>query len=139
MKAEAPTRKMAERFLAALGAKGLPEVMQALTRIIGLPQKTIPFEAFAGLGEEVSYSIRMDSDLAAVELAAPSRNLSVFLFLPALVVFAHDWAGEPPEGRPAAGSIRPGFIIPPPTQAAQAIRRLALAQRLQEVQAGLGG
>jgi hypothetical protein len=138
-KAEAPTRRMAERFLAALGAKGFQDVMQALTRVIGLPQRTVPFEAFAALGQDAPYTIRMESDLAVIELAAPSRNLSVYLFLPGLVAFAHDWTGEAPEGRPAAGSIRPGFIIPPPTQAAQAMRRLALAQRLQEVQAGLGG
>lgn len=138
-KAEGPTRRMAERFLAALGAKGFPEVMQAIARVTGLPQRAIPFEAFAALADKGSYAIRMEAELSALELANAARNLSVFVFLPGIVAFSHAWEGEAPEGAPAAGSIRPGFVVPPPTQAAQAMRRLAVAQRLQEAQAALGG
>ncbi len=138
VKAEGPTRKMAERFLAALGAKGFPEVMQAIARVAGQPQRAIPFEAFKDLGEGASYAIRMEADLAVLELSNAARNLAVFVFLPGLIAFSHAWTGEAPEGRPASGTIRPGFVVPPPTQAAQAMRRLAVGRRLQELQAQLG-
>jgi hypothetical protein len=37
---------MADRFLQGVGAKTFPQVMQALARVLGIPQKTLPFEAF---------------------------------------------------------------------------------------------
>lgn len=138
VKAEGPTRKMADRFLQGVGAKTFPQVMQALARVLGIPQKTLPFEAFAALNPLASYRIRAETEFAVVEMANAARNLRAFAFVPGLVVFSHV-AENLPEGAPAPGTIRPGFVLPPATQAAQVIRRLAVVKRLNELQAELGG
>jgi hypothetical protein len=136
-KAEGPTAKMAERFLAAVGAKDFGQVMQAVARVTGVPVKKVPFETFAPLNGQASYTIVMGVDFQVVELANASRNLSVHLFLPGLVGF-HATA-EATGGAALPDSPRPAFVVPPGTQAGQAMRRLALAKRLTEMQAELGG
>lgn len=136
-RADGPTAKMAERFLAAVGAKSFAQVMQGLARVTGIPQKKVPFEAFAALNPLGSYRLRLETDHAVVELASPARNLAVYAFVPGLVAFSHVM-DEAPEGAPASGSIRPGFVLPPLNQAAQTIRRMATAKRLTEMQADLG-
>jgi hypothetical protein len=136
-KADGPTRRMAERLMGALGAKSFAPVMQALARVTGIPQKTVPFEAFAALKDHGPYRIRLLTEYAVVELSNPGRNLQAFLCVPGLVSFVHGM-DEVPEGAPAPGSIRPGFVIPPLNQAVHAIRRMAVARALTEMQAELG-
>lgn len=137
-KAEGPTNRMSERFLAALGAKEWPQVLQALARVVGVPQKTVPFDSFKPLNDLTDYQVRMDTQFQVVELASDARNLQAFLFLPGLVSF------RPllPEGTDAAALpalANTVFVIPPPTQGAMALRRLAVAKRLTELQADLAG
>ncbi|WP_210529426.1 hypothetical protein [Rubellimicrobium arenae] len=136
-KAEGPSSKMGERFLAAVGAKNFGQVMQAIARITGVPKKKLPFAEFAGLNDKASYSILMQTDFSVLELTNAARNLSAFVFLPGLVTFLHT-LDEPSEDAPRAGSIRPGFVIPAGNQAALTMRRLAVARRLTELQAELG-
>jgi hypothetical protein len=138
VRAEGPSERMAERLLAALGAKGFAPVSQALSRVTGVPVQKVPLEAFAALRAHGSYRIRIEIDLAVVAMSNAARNLTAYLFLPALAVFAHAMEA-PPEDAPAPGSIRPGYVLAPPTQAAQALRRLALVRRMQHLQAELGG
>jgi hypothetical protein len=122
--------------MGALGAKSFGPVMQALARVTGVPQKTVPFEAFAALKDR-PHRIRLLTEYAVVELANPGRNLQAFLCVPGLVSFVHAM-DEVPEGAPAPGSIRPGFVIPPLNQAVHTIRRMAVARALTEMQAELG-
>ena len=136
-RADGPTRKMAERVLAAVGAKSFGQVMQALARVTGIPQKSIPFDAFAGLRPH-PHRVRLETEFAVVELSNAARNLQAFLFVPGLVSFAHAM-DEVPEGVPLPGSIRPGFVIPPLNQAVHTLRRMAVARALTEMQADLGG
>lgn len=135
-KAEGPTAKMSERFLAAVGAKKWDSVMQAVARVTGVPQKAIPFEEFASLNEATSYQILMLTEFQVLELANPSRNLSAYAFLPGLLSFAVALPA-PVEG--LAMPRQPVYALQPGTQAALAMRRLAVARRMTEVQATLAG
>ena len=136
LKAEGPTAKMAERFLQAVGAKDFAQVVQALARVVGVPVKKVPLDQFAALNRETSYTILMATDMQILELANAGRNLSAYIFLPGIVSFVA--TAEPTGGAILPGSPRPVFVIPPGTQAGQAMRRLAVAQRLTEMQADLG-
>ncbi len=136
-KAEGPSARMAERLLAAVGAKNFAQVMQALSRVTGVPQKKVPLDAFAGVNPFGSYVIRMETDFSVLELVNAGRNLAFHVFVPALVTFAHGME-DVPEGAPAPGSIRPGFVLPAGTQATMTMRRIAVTRRLSELQADLG-
>ncbi len=135
-KAEGPSAKMVERILAAVGAKKWESVMQAVARVTGVPQKKIPFDAFALLNDRSSYQIRMNTELQVVELANPGRNLSAYALLPGLVSFV---AALPERIEGLDLPQRPMFALPAATQAALTMRRLAVARRLNEMQAELGG
>jgi hypothetical protein len=137
LKAEGPTAKMAERFLAAVGAKNFGQVSGAFARVLGVPQKKLPFETFQPLNDKGSYTVLMQTEFSVLEIENAGRNLSAYLFVPGLVSFSHA-VKEPIEGAPLPGSIRPGFVLPPPTQAALSMRRMAVARRLTEMQAELG-
>ncbi|MBP1806581.1 hypothetical protein [Rubellimicrobium aerolatum] len=137
-RADGPTTKMGERFLAAVGAKNFGQVMQAVARITGVPKKTLPLKEFAELNDKADYTIVMHTDFSVLELANAARNLSAYVVLPGLVTFLHTTA-EVVEGAPRPGAIRPGFVIPAGNQAALTMRRLAVARRLTEFQAELGG
>lgn len=134
-RADGPTTRMAERLLAAVGAKSLSQVMQALARVTGIPQIKVPLATFGDRNGEGAYGLRMDVDYAAVQLANAARNLSMYALLPALVVFV----ARPDGAAEDAPAPRPGFVLPPPTQAALAMRRMAAARRLTDLQASLGG
>jgi hypothetical protein len=134
-KAEGPTAKMAERVLHAVGAKDFGPVVQALGRVVGVPVGKLPLDKFAVLNAQGSYAILMAAELQVVELANAARNLSAYVFLPGVVSFA---ATAAPGGEVLPGSPRLTAVIPPGTQAGQAMRRLAVAQRLTEMQAELG-
>lgn len=137
-KAEGPTLKMAERFLAAVGAKEWGQVLQAVSRVTGVPQGKVPVEAFAPLNPVGSYHIRLDTEFQVVELSNGGRNLAAFLFLPALARFRAVLRDAPAEGTALPSLSRPAFVVPPGTKAATALRRMAVARRLAELQAGLG-
>lgn len=138
-KADGPTAKMAERFLAAVGAKEWPQVLQAVSRVTGVPQRKVPIETFAPLNPLGSYQLRMETGFQVVELSSAGRNLAAFLFLPGLVGFMPILKEAPPEGAALPTLSRPIYVIPPGTEAALALRRMAVARRLTEMQAELGG
>lgn len=138
-KADGPTAKMAERFLAAVGAKDWGQVLQALSRVTGVPQRKVPLEGFAPLNPLASYLVRMDIEFQVLELSHAGRNLAAFVFLPGLASFRPMLREAPAEGAALPAVPRPAFVIPPPTQAVAALRRLAVARRLTEMQAELGG
>lgn len=138
-KAEGPTAKMGERFLAALNAKDWSQVLQPLARITGVPQRKVPLETYAALKPLGSFHLRMEMDFQVVELSHAGRNLAAFLFLPGIVGFQPFLKAAPAEGTVLPPIARQLFVIPPATQAALSLRRLAVARRLSEMQAELGG
>lgn len=137
-KADGPTAKMAERFLAAVGAKDWNPVLQALARVTGVPQRKVPLETFAPLNPLASYLIRMETEFQVVELSHAGRNLAAYMFLPGLVSFQPLLKEAPAEGTELPPLNRPVFVIPPATNAVMALRRLAISRRLTEMQAELG-
>lgn len=137
-KADGPTAKMAERFLAAVGAKDWRPVLQALARVTGVPQRKVPTEAFVALNPLGSYQLRMETEFQVVELSHAGRNLAAYVFLPGLVSFQPALKEAPAEGTVLPALTRPVFVVPPPTDGAMAMRRAAVARRLTEMQALLG-
>jgi hypothetical protein len=146
-KADAPSAKMAKRVLEAVGAKSILDVMQAVNRIARLPQKTLPLKEFEKLSTVASYTMRIHIDYSVLHASNAARNLALYLFIPGQCSFtaridsvpdqiAYDAATE--ENAQLA-RVQPGFIIPPGTEANMMLRRMALAQRITEIQAGMGG
>jgi hypothetical protein len=146
-KAEAPTTRMSARFLEAVGSKSMVEVMQALNRIVNLPQKSIPVDNFAWLRPFASFKIVQHIDYAVVELAHAARNLSAYFIVPGQVYYSfqvtemRDQAGYAAAVAldPRQAGNRPGFIVPATTKANDTLRRVALAQRITEIRTGLAG
>ena len=138
-KAEGPTAKMGERFLAALNAKDWSQVLQGLARVVGVPQRKVPVESFAALKPFGSFHLRTQIEFQVVELSHAGRNLAAFVFLPGIVGFQPFLKEAPAEGTVLPPIPRQLFVIPPGTQAGLALRRLADARRLTEMQAELGG
>ena len=138
-KADGPTAKMSERFLAAVGAKDWNPVLQAVSRVTGIPSRKLPLETFAPLNPFGSYQLRLDTEFQVVELAHAARNLQAFLFLPGLVSFRAVLREPPAEGATLPAIPRTMSVVAPGTKAALAFRRLAVAKRLNEMQADLGG
>jgi hypothetical protein len=130
---------MGERFLAALGAKDWGQVLQPLARITGVPQRKVPLETYAVLKPFGSFHLRMEMEFQVVELSHAGRNLAAFLFLPGIVGFQPFLKAAPAEGTVLPAIARQLYVIPAATQAALSLRRLAVARRLNEMQAELGG
>lgn len=135
-----PSANMAKRFLKATGAKDMNGLMGALNRILELPRKVIPFEAFRPLDATASYRIRMVTEFVALQLQNASRNLTAYLYLPAQVGFHPEITAVPDQAaHDAAGvdiaKLRPGFIVPAQSRAVLGMRRAALSKAFEELQA----
>lgn len=145
-RADAPTEKMGRRFVEGVGAKSLVEVMQALTRVVGLPQRPAPLAQFAALNPVASYTLRQHVDFAVVQLSNAARNLSAYFFVPGQVIYrAHVTDVPDPAAHeaviaaePKLANLQPGFVLAPGTDANLALRRLAMLQRLADLKAGMG-
>ena len=140
VKSSTGSKRMAERFLEALKAKSIVDVVRAFNSIVSMAQKSLPLTNYAALNPVASYTIKMHVDFAAVALRSASRNLTAYGLIPGQVAFHHeisavvDEAGYAALPAPTMAQIMPAFIIPPQNKANHAIRRMALAQRLQDMQ-----
>lgn len=142
VKNEKPSTVMAKRFIEAVGAKELREVMNGINRIVALPQKALPLDAFAPLNALASYRLRMFTDYAVLQLSNAARNLTGYVYLPAQVGFHAEIVKIIDEAAFAAKTVdlaqlRPGFIVPARTEAALGMRRAAVAKQFEELQAEL--
>ena len=142
VKNEKPSTVMAKRFIEAVGAKDLREVMNGINRIVALPQQTIPLDAFNPLNAHATYRVRMFTDYAVLQLSNAARNLTGYLYLPAQVGFHAEIGKLTDEEAFKAKKIdmaklRPGFIVPARTEAALGMRRAAVAKQFEELQAEL--
>lgn len=141
-KKETPSKKMAQRMLQATGARDLRDLMGALNRVIDLPRLRLPIDVFRVLNKTASYKLILVSDYAVVRLRAADRNLIANLLLPSQVgVHAEITAITDTKAHEAKdidmATLRPGFIVPGNSPATQGIRRIALAQRLEELRAAI--
>jgi hypothetical protein len=132
---DAATTKMGRRFLETVKARNVTEVVKSLTNLVQQPQKLIPVKEFAPLNPTLSYVIKMHVELAVTQLRDASRNLGGYLFLPGQVSFRHEVTGGDAEAAPELPVPQPAFIVPTGAEANQAIRRIASARRLEELQA----
>lgn len=135
VKNEKPSQKMMKRLLDTVGAGSLPEVLQSVQGLLKLPQKSLPLGHFAPLNDLASYEILMRTEFNVVELTEPSRNLSIYLFVPGQVLFGHRIVGDAsPEAASAIESPPPAFLIPTWSKANHTIRMIALTRRAKELQ-----
>ena len=135
-------KKMHERFVEACGAKTIMDVLKAVARIVPLPRVTAPLAMFEPLQAVTSYRVRMATDFSVVRLKDASRNLVAYLFLPGQVAFRHQPIGDESaaaltalyDREPKLRTLEPSVVLPPGSEAAAGLRRLAVAQRLRELQ-----
>jgi len=143
-KNETSSRTLSKRVLAAVGAKSVTEILQALHKILHMPQKILPLEPFAPLNGAASYMLKMHTEFTVVELKNASRNLSLHLIVPGRVAFHHELTAKDDAAytaliaqTPEAEAPQPVFLIPAHSKANRAVRTLALAERIKEMQADL--
>lgn len=137
-----PSKLMAKRFVEQVGAKDVPDVLGALQKILGIPQRKIPFAQFEPLKPVATFGIQMHTEFNVVELKEASRNLSAFLFVPGQVVFvaevkekADDAAfDEMLEQNPNLAAAQAAHVVPAQSKANQNVRMIALAHRIGELQ-----
>jgi hypothetical protein len=146
-KAEGPSTKMANRVVEAVGAKSIADVMQAVNRVARLPQKTLPLKDFEKLSAVASHTLRVHVEYNVLHAVNAARNLGLYIFLPGQCSFTARIDAVPDQSAYDAAiaenaqlaRVQPGFIIPPATDANLNLRRMAIAQRITEIQADLGG
>jgi hypothetical protein len=146
-RADGPSAKMAEKLLKATGAKSMQDLMVAMNRILHLPQKTVPFEAFAPLNPVASYKIRMHVDFTALQLTNASRALTCFIMVPGACAFHHEVTAIPDQAaydallaeQPQLSAIQPAFVVPPRSRANLGLRTLAIGADLTALSADAAG
>lgn len=143
-KNESASRTLSKRVLTAVGAKSITDVLSALHKILHMPQKILPLDVFEPLNQVASYLVRMHTEFTVVELRSASRNLGFHLIVPGRVAFHHELTAKDDAGyqaviaeTPEVEAPQPLFLIPAHSQANRAVRTMALAQRIKEMQADL--
>ena len=139
---EGPSKLMAKRVVEQVGAKSITDLLNALQRILGIAQRTIPFDQFKLLNPVASYTIRMHTEFNVVQLREASRNLSAYLFVPGQVGFMADVTERPDiaafdkvmADNPKLVGPQPAYVVPAQSQANQNARMIALARRIEELQ-----
>ena len=142
VKSDTASTKMAKRFLEAVGARQIVDVIKGLNTIINLPQKTLPLASFSPLNPSVSYLMRMHVDYAVVQLRDAGRNLTAYIYVPGQVAFHHEIAEIVDHdayealiaATPAMAQPQPAFVVPPRSKANQTMRMIALSKRIEEMQ-----
>jgi len=142
VKSETASNTMAKRFLEAVGARQIIDVIKGLNTVINLPQKTLPLANFSPLNPAVSYLIKMHVDFAVVQLRDAGRNLTAYVYVPGQVAFHHEITAIVDQAAydaliaatPAMAQPQPAFIVPARSKANQTIRMIALARRIEEMQ-----
>ncbi|WP_373356027.1 hypothetical protein [Pseudoroseicyclus sp. CXY001] len=136
------SKKMAERFTSALGAKSLGEVAGAINRVLGVGEVKLPVETYEALKAGCTFRLVAHIDFAVLQLRAGDRNLSAHLLIPGQIVFrplvvkvtdqaAHDAALE---ANPGLDKKLQAAVLPPRTRAALDMRQMALTTRFKEAQ-----
>lgn len=136
-----PSAQMAKRFVEQVGGKDVPDLVGALQKIMGIPQRPVPHAQFAPLQPVSSYSIRMHTEFNVVQLKEASRNLSAYLFIPGQVVFLAEVKEKTDDAafdamlaeNPKLAAPQNVHIFPASGQANQNARMIALAQRIGEL------
>lgn len=145
-KNESASKTSGERFLKALGVKSTLDVLKAMARLLGMPQKTLPKE-FDPLKPVASYALKMHVEHSVLRLRNASRNLQAYLLLPGQIGFHHEiTAIKDQEGydalvaeKPELKTLTPLFLVPARSKANREMRATALMAQTRELAAQAQG
>ncbi|SDE62091.1 hypothetical protein [Limimaricola pyoseonensis] len=145
-KNESASKTSGERFLKALNVKSSIDVLKAMARLLGMPQKTLPKE-FDALKPVASYQLKMHVEHSVVRLRNASRNLQAYILIPGQIGFHHEiTAIGDQEGydalvaeKPELKSLTPLFLVPARSKANREMRATALMTRQRELVAEAQG
>ncbi|PHP28370.1 hypothetical protein [Limimaricola cinnabarinus] len=145
-KNESASKTSGERFLKALGVKSSIDVLKAMARLLGLPQKVLP-KAFDPLKPVASFTLKMHVEHSVLRLRNASRNLQAYVLVPGQVGFHHeiteivDRAGHEAlmAEKPELKTLTPMFLVPAQSKANREMRATALMAQTRELAAQAQG
>ncbi|SLN58535.1 hypothetical protein [Roseisalinus antarcticus] len=137
----AASARMAKRFLSQTGAGDMTTLLRGVSKILHIPQKTLPLDDFAPLRPVVAFDINQHTDFAVLLLRDAARDLSGYLCLPSRVSYHHEITrvldAEGLEAllaaRPELRAPQPSFVVPARSDANRHLRRMALTQKEGEL------
>lgn len=139
-KNESASRTSGERFLKALNVKSTIDVLKAMARLLGMPQKILPKE-FDPLRPVASFTVKMHVEHSVLRLRNASRNLQAYLLVPGQIGFhheitaIHDQAGYDAliAEKPELKTLTPLFLVPARTKANREMRATALMAQTRDL------
>lgn len=145
-KNESASRTSGERFLKALEVRSSIDVLKALARLLGMPQKTMPKE-FDPLKPVASFTLKMHVEHSVLRLRNASRNLQAYVLVPGQIGFHHEVtsiADQPGYDaliaeQPKLKSLTPMFLVPARSKANREMRATALMAQTKELAAQAEG
>jgi hypothetical protein len=145
-KNESASKTSGERFLKALGVSSTLDVLKAMARLLGMPQKTLPKE-FDALKPVASFKLKMHVEHSVLQLRNASRNLQAYLLVPGQIGFHHEIAAitDQPgydaliEDKPELKTLTPLFLVPARSKANREMRATALMAQTRDLAAAAQG
>jgi hypothetical protein len=145
VKNEDATRRMAARFLTAVGLDSVEDAIKTINTAVNLPQKTVPLGVFERLNPAASYDVIMQLSFDVVRLRSAAEDISAYLFLPGRVSFHHEVKAitnremydQLVAEHPQISDLQCSFVVPSRSKANAEVRKIALRKRLPDLQSAL--
>ncbi|WP_341210984.1 hypothetical protein [uncultured Limimaricola sp.] len=145
-KNESASKTSGERFLKALGVTSTLDVLKAMARLLGMPQKTLPKE-FDALRPVASFTLKMHVEHSVLQLRNASRNLQAYLLVPGQIGFHHEITAITDQPgydaliaeKPELKSLTPLFLVPARSKANREMRATALMAQTRDLAAAVQG
>ncbi|MGR3465093.1 hypothetical protein [Limimaricola sp.] len=145
-KNESASKTSGERFLKALGVRSSLDVLKAMARLLGMPQKTLPKE-FDPLKPVASFTLKMHVEHSVLRLRNASRNLQAYVLVPGQVGFHHEITAITDQPgydaliaeKPELKTLTPMFLVPARSKANREMRATALMAQTRELAAQAQG
>ncbi len=145
-KNESASKTSCDRFLKALGASTTIDVLKAMARLLGMPQKTLPKE-FDALKPVASFALKMHVEHSVLRLRNASRNLQAYLLVPGQIGFHHEITAITDQpgydalvaDKPELKTLTPLFLVPARSKPNREMRATALMAQTRELAAQVQG
>ncbi|EYD73086.1 hypothetical protein [Limimaricola hongkongensis] len=145
-KNESASKTSGERFLKALDVRSSLDVLKAMARLLGMPQKTLPKE-FDPLKPVASFTLKMHVEHSVLRLRNASRNLQAYVLVPGQVGFHHEITAISDQPgydaliaeKPELKTLTPMFLVPARSKANREMRATALMAQTRELAAQAQG
>lgn len=145
-KNESASKTSGERFLKALGVTSTLDVLKAMARLLGMPQKTLPKE-FDALRPVASFTLKMHVEHSVLQLRNASRNLQAYLLVPGQIGFHHEITAITDQPgydaliaeKPELKTLTPLFLVPARSKANREMRATALMAQTRDLAAAVQG